>query len=181
MAQDPSVLAEDDAFFIGTAVRILPAIESDLGEFNDRPVFTPVVIRVEASIRGHVPERAVVMDVGGALPNGVGVGGEGTIGFRAGQRYVVAGTEDADGTYRVDACTESGVVSDADAGKLIRLAGGRKATRPSSIPSIDPAEGSGSSTLVILAAFLAGAGLSTALVLARRRQLADAGRSPSTD
>jgi hypothetical protein len=175
MAKDPSILAEDDAYFIGTAVRVLRSVESDLGELKDTSVFTPVVFRVEAAIRGSIPETAVVMDAGGTLPSGVGVGGEGTIGFRSGERYVVAGAANADGTYRVDACTDTGQISQADSDRLLRLAEGKQATRPTAISGDDRAAG-GSNTLVILIAFLAGAGLSTALVLARRRRSADRGK-----
>jgi hypothetical protein len=177
MAEDPSMLPEDDTFFIGRATRILPAVESDLGEFKDTSVFTPVVMRVEAAIRGQVLERVVVMDAGGTLPGGVGVGGEGTIGFRAERRYVVVGSLDADGTYRVDACTDTGLISEGEARTLIRVAGGREATRP--LPISDSANSGSSNTLVILLAFLAGAGVSTVVVLARRHRLPAADRHES--
>jgi hypothetical protein len=185
MARDPSVLEADDTFFIGTAVRILPAVESDLGEFNDRSLFTPAVIRVQAVIRGPVATQAVVMDPGGTLPDGTGTGSSGTIGFRTGRRYVVVGKQNVDGTYLADACAASGLISKTEAQKLVRLAGGRAATRPSPLPpdgsaGDSGANGSGSNTLTILLAFLAGAGLSTALVLARRRRQDQSG-APSTD
>jgi hypothetical protein len=176
MAKDASVLTEDDSIFVGTPTRILPAVESNLGEFNDTAVFTPVEVRIEAAIRGSIPRRVIVMDVGGTLANGQGVGGEGTVGFRIGRRYVVAGARDADGTYRVDACTESGQISAAEAQRLVRLAGGAGATRPSPGPVVlpDVAGGrtgrGGSNTLTIFLALLAGATVSTAIVLGRRRR-----------
>jgi hypothetical protein len=181
MIRHPARFGDYDSAFIGTPTLIRHSVESSLGRDQQPAVFTPVVLRVEAVLHGSMPHRVLVMDVGGRIPGEkVGVGGEGTVGFRIGKEYLFVGRHNPDGTYSTDECAGTFPIDDRAARSLTRLAGGPDATRPGPGPEVlpDPSAtsrpgGGGAGTLTILLAFLAGAGLSTALVLARRRLTAN--------
>jgi hypothetical protein len=165
----PALFGRYDVAFIGTALEVRPSVRSDLGRDTTEAVFTPVVLDVEAVLHGVVPARVTVMDVGGRLPgSNIGVGGEGTVGFREGRRYVFVGMSDPDGTYVTDECAGTSPI-EGSGKELIRLAGGPEATRPA-------AGGGGSSRLTLILSFLAGAGLSAGLLLARRNARRKPGR-----
>jgi hypothetical protein len=151
-------------------------------------VFTPAVFEVDVVLHGSVSSRALVMDEGGQIPGeDIGVAAEGSINFRAGKQYLFVGRRNPDGTYSTDECAGTFPIDDRTVRSLTRLAGGRDATRPGPGPAAlpDPSAsdrpGGGGETLAIVLAFLAGAGLATALVLARRRRTVDRRRQSATD